>query len=38
MKQAKERNTLIGQSSLITQLRELALQVAGTDITVLITG
>jgi len=38
MKPAKERNTLIGKSSLITQLRELALQVAGTDITVLITG
>lgn len=38
MKPAKERNALIGQSSLITQLRELALQVAETDITVLITG
>jgi len=38
MKPARERNLLIGQSSVMIRLRELALQVAETDITVLITG
>ncbi|WP_153000668.1 sigma 54-interacting transcriptional regulator, partial [Chlorobium limicola] len=34
----KQQSNLIGQSTLITELKERALQVAGTDITVLITG
>ncbi len=34
----KQQSTLIGQSTLITELKERALQVAETDITVLITG
>ncbi|MBN1278187.1 MAG: sigma-54-dependent Fis family transcriptional regulator [Chlorobiaceae bacterium] len=38
MKPAKEHNQLLGQSSLMIHLRELALQVAETDISVLITG
>lgn len=38
MKTAREHNLLLGQSSVMTRLRGLALQVAETDITVLITG
>ncbi|MEE9904556.1 MAG: sigma-54 dependent transcriptional regulator [Chlorobium sp.] len=38
MKPAREHSLLIGQSSVMIRLRELALQVAETDITVLITG
>lgn len=38
VKSVKEHYPFIGTSNLITQLRELALQVAGTDISVLITG
>ncbi len=34
----KRESTIIGQSVLISQLKQLALQVAGTDITVLIIG
>ena len=38
MKAAREQRALLGNSTLITQLRELARQVAETDITVLISG
>ncbi|MBM3162629.1 MAG: sigma-54-dependent Fis family transcriptional regulator [Chlorobi bacterium] len=38
MKTAREKNDLLGQSGVISELRELALQVAETDITILITG
>ncbi|MCF8382663.1 MAG: sigma-54 dependent transcriptional regulator [Chlorobium sp.] len=38
MKAAREQRDLIGNSTLITRLRELASQVAETDITVLISG
>lgn len=38
MKAAREQRALLGNSTLINQLRELALQVAETDITVLISG
>ncbi len=34
----KRESTIVGQSALISQLKQLALQVAGTDITVLIIG
>ncbi len=34
----KRESTIVGQSVLISQLKQLALQVAGTDITVLIIG
>jgi len=38
MKAAREQRALLGSSTLITRLRELAVQVAETDITVLISG